>query len=193
MHQLNGVPRRGLAVLCLLTTLCSCGRQTPEQRLSEVRSYYKEMKSLTAQAELTADYGERVYSYQVQIDGNAEAGKMTVLEPENITGTVLEWADGETELEYDGVSLETGPLTAGGLSPADCIPAILNACQEGELLSLSEEKDGTLTAELKNPLDGSVTVTCVLDAESLALRQAELSENGRRVMTAVLTEFSPSV
>lgn len=192
MRQLDGVLRRGTAALCLLTTLCSCGGQTPEQRLTRVRSYYKEMQSLTAQAELTADYGERVYSYQVQMEGNAEAGKMTVLGPENITGTVLEWADGETGLEYDGVSLETGPLTAGGLSPADCIPAILNACQEGELLSLSEEKDGTLTAELKNPLDGSVTVTCVLDGESLNLRRAELSEGGQTVMTVTFTEFLPS-
>lgn len=96
-------PGQGLLTLtmagALLLTGCS-GGESAGDRLQAVQAAYGRLKQFSAQAEVTADYGERVYGYNVAIEGNLDAGAMTVTEPENIAGTVLTWTDGETELEY---------------------------------------------------------------------------------------------
>lgn len=190
MHLKYGVQRIMAVLFCALLTLCSCdSTSAPERQVRNVREQYEAMQSVTATAELTADYGDRVYCYQAELAGNAASGSMTVLTPENIAGTVLKWSDGETRLEYDGILLETGPLTASGLSPADAFPAVLTALTSGELKECSLSKEGILSAVFQSPSDPSVTVNCTLD-EQMVLLQAELAENGTRVLTMAFSDWN---
>lgn len=192
MHRFHGVRRITAGLSCLMVILSSCSA-TPERKMLAVQEYYSKVERLTAQADITADYGERVYSYTVVIDGNIHSGKMTVLSPENITGTVLQWSDGDTVLEYDGVSLETGKLTASGLSPADAVPVLLRTCAEGSILSCSQMDENILFAELENPLDSSVTLNCTFDSETMSLSHAELYCGGQRVLDMAFTELQLTI
>lgn len=190
MHLKTGVPKIIFVILSLSVLLSSCGGKTrPEQQVLSVRERYEEMKSVTAKASITADYGERIYSYEVDLSGNASAGSLMVETPENIAGTVLRWSDGETRLDYDDISLETGPLTAGGLSPADAVPAILTAITSGELKECSLSREGELSAEFQSLRESSVTVICLFDKEQV-LQKAELSENGRVVLTITFSHWN---
>lgn len=190
MHQFYGVRRILAGMLCLLFPLCAChAAPSPEQQIEEIRSLYTSAEAFTATAEITADYGERVYVYQVEAEGGSSAGSMQVTAPESIAGTVLQWAEDDTSLICDGVTLETGTLTQSGLSPADMIPTIFSALSSGTLSECSTDQEGILTAELQHPNDAAVTLTCRFDGESRMLKQAELAENGRRVLTMVFSDF----
>ena len=94
-----------LCALMLLLTACAGRADTPEARLYELRRSFSDSSALQAHAVVTADYGERVYSYTVDLSGNEQAGTMTVTEPENIAGTLLQWSVGTTQLSVEGVSL----------------------------------------------------------------------------------------
>ena len=112
--------RRSLLLLtatsALLLTGCTGGGSSAKSKLEAAQSVYRTMSGCTAQAEITADYGQRVYGYTVDLTVKGGSGVMTVKEPENLAGTVLTWSDGETQLAFDGAELDTGALSDSGLS-----------------------------------------------------------------------------
>ncbi|MCD8190527.1 MAG: hypothetical protein LUD78_09970 [Clostridiales bacterium] len=178
-----------LLLLCLPLGGCG-GAAKPEDAVREMRSLYQNAESVSGVADITADYGERVYTYTAAVEGSVSAGTLTVQAPENIAGTVLQWAEDATSLSYEETTLETGALSDSGLSPADAMPTILAACRAGVLAECAWEEDGgVLYAELENPEDESVTVSCWFDAESYVLQRSELAEEGTTVLTLVFSDF----
>ncbi|MEG2455096.1 MAG: hypothetical protein RSC08_02485 [Oscillospiraceae bacterium] len=124
--------KKGLCALMIsLCLLVSCGHgteetQTAEQLALEIRTELLGMTACTATAKLTADYGQRVYECTLDAAYSAETGgTLTVVEPALIAGVTVRIAPGSSVLEYDGISLETGPLTDSGLTPVGALPALL--------------------------------------------------------------------
>ena len=106
--------------------LSACGEGRESAGLdARFRRYYAALSSFTARAQVTADYGERVYQYELAMSGDLTQGSLEVLSPENIAGAGFSWAEGGGSMSYEGVSLETGALSEDGLSPADAMPMIL--------------------------------------------------------------------
>ncbi|MCD7844110.1 MAG: hypothetical protein LUG17_05760 [Clostridiales bacterium] len=192
MHLKQGVQRICFVVFCLLSLpLSGCGGASgPEDAVREMRTLYQSAESVSGVADITADYGQRVYTYTAAVEGTVSTGTLTVQAPENIAGTVIQWAEDATSLTYEETTLETGALSDSGLSPADAIPAVLASCRAGALVECACEEDGgVLYAELENPEDESVTVSCWFDAENYVLQRAELSEDGTTVLTLVFSDF----
>ena len=151
------------------------------------------LSGCTAQAEITADYGQRVYGYTVDLTVKGGSGVMTVKEPENLAGTVLTWSDGETRLAFDGAELDTGALSDSGLSPADAMPTILTACQGGEIVDCCmEEQAGAQVLHGTLDLDGDQggQIQCWFQPDSYGLLRAELSQDGVTVVTMQFSDFS---
>ena len=178
-----------LCVLCLCLTACAAGPEAPEVHVRALRRPFSDGAQVQGRAVLTADYGERVYTYTVDLSADAQAGTMTVTEPENIAGTVLQWSDGSTRLSCEDVTLETGPLS-DTLSPAQTVPVLLSCWQDGQLLACGWEDDQRLLfAQLEHPERDSLTVSCWFDAETLSLRRCALSEAGQTLLTLELSSF----
>ena len=154
------------------------------------------MSSIQASGRITADYGERIYQYDITCTGNAEAGELTVVSPEAISGTGTAWAEGETLLEYEGVSLETGPLSPDGLSPADALPVILSACQSGVILESGleggEDEEQILYLLTENPRTNAEESRVALWADPTdgRLLKAEIYWAGERVICLSFTDFA---
>lgn len=189
--------RRSLLLLTLTGTLlltgCAGGGSSAKRKLQATQSVYRTMSGCTAQAEITADYGQRVYGYTVDLTVKGGSGVMTVKEPENLAGTVLTWSDGETKLAFDGAELDTGALSDSGLSPADAMPAILTACQGGEIVDCCmEEQEGQEVLHGTLDLDGDQggQIQCWFRPENYGLLRAELSQDGVTVVTMRFSEFS---
>lgn len=192
MHLHLGAPKKNLFITTALALLLtSCGRgSSSEATIRELRSPFGADSVLTARAELTADYGERIYEYTVDIQGTEREGKLTVEKPENIAGTVLGWSDGSTTLTSEDVTLETGPLTERGLTPADALPTLLSACAEGTLLEYQPAgEDGLLYAQLEVPERSDETVSCWFEERSGALKRCTLAEQGVTVLTLEFSHF----
>ena len=189
--------RRSLLLLtvtsALLLTGCTGGGSSAKRKLEAAQSVYRTMFGCTAQAEITADYGQRVYGYTVDLTVQGGSGVMTVKEPENLAGTVLTWSDGETKLAFDGAELDTGALSDSGLSPADAMPTILTACQGGEIVDCCmEEQEGGQVLHGTLDLDGDQggQIQCWLRPDSYGLLRAELSQDGVTVVTMQFSYFS---
>lgn len=177
-----------LCVLCLCLTACAAGPEAPEVRVRALRRPFSDGAKVQGRAVLTADYGERVYTWTVAIDGSAQAGSMTVEEPDNIAGTVLQWSDGSTSLSCEDVTLETGPLS-DRLSPADAIPTLLSICQSGQVLECGWE-DELLYAKLSHPTEEGINALCWFGEDTL--RRCELTEEGKTLLTLDFSDFTLS-
>ena len=125
----------------LAVALCSCTESQEENQLAlQLREDFLSMTGCSGQMKITADYGQRIYSYAVTFSSNEERGMTLVLTaPEEVAGITATIEHGQTNLVYDGVRLETGPLNEDGLSPLDALPALITAVQSGCLMESGSE------------------------------------------------------
>lgn len=194
--------RRRLCALMmtLVLPLTACGgveESEAENLALEIRSRYLEMTACTGHLELTADYGQRVYTYGVDMAWEKEGEtRLTLTAPENVAGTVAHIANGETALEYDGVMAETGKLDEAGLTPVDAGPALLTCAREGFLAEcVLEEWDGAqrlhVTSRDPEKVPGSGVETQLwFQPDTGTLLRGEISEDGFTVITCEVTNFT---
>ena len=187
-----------MMTLCLLLSGCG-GRSIDEvdQLTLDLRGEYLALERVTAQMEIEADYGRRVYMYTIELDWQRE-GETTVslTAPENVAGITARIAEGETYLEYDGVSLETGLLDESGLSPLSAGPKLLSAAMDGFIAEsgfdvLGEAECLRLLCRDPEEAPGEGTeYTLWFDPVTWDLLRGEISVDGRRVITCGITSFT---
>lgn len=193
--------RKGLCALMIpLLLLSACGGGTAgdeaEQLALEVRAEYLSAVGCTAVLDLTADYGDRVFSCVLALDHTAgEETVLTVVEPELLAGVTARLKDGESLLEFDGVVLETGPISPEGLSPLDCVPFVWKEIQEGYISQWGFEPLGErecLRLSTSDPsLDPGEGTVCAVwfDRESHALLRAEVAVDGFTALRCAVSDF----
>ena len=195
--------RRKVCALMMIPALLltGCGKKSDGERaeelLTEVRGEYLEAAVCTGQAAITADYGQRVYTYDLTFSWQREGETvLTITSPENVAVAVARIAEGETVLEYDGVMVETGPLDADGLTPMGAVPALLACVREGYLAEcILEDWDGeerlhiTSRETEKSPGQG-VETQLWFDAATHMLLRGEISQEGTTVLQCDITGFA---
>ena len=184
-------------LICVLMTtllLAGCGKagvSEAEELALTVRGEYLAMESCAARAAVTADYGQRVYQYEMAVSVNGEETTLTLSAPETVAGLTARLTGEENLLEFDGVSVETGPLDDDGLTPVSALPALLEAARSGYMTACALEEDGALLRiDCGDPegTPGAGTETALwFDASTHALTRGEISVDGFR---AILCEFS---
>ncbi len=155
------------------------------------------MTACAATVYMTADYCQRVYEYTLTVSWQ-KGGEtlLTVVKPENIAGITARIENGSSYLEFDGASLETGLLSAEGLSPMEAVPAILEYIFSGYIAECDFETVGEarqLWICCRDPecTPGTGTEAAFwFDAESHALARAEMLSDGYTVIQCVFTDFT---
>lgn len=187
-----------IGIACLLV---SCGKgggkRETEELLQRLRGRYLELTACGGHGELTADYGQRVYTYGIDFVWRKEGETRLVLTaPENVAGAVAHIEKGETALEFDGVMLETGALDSAGLTPIDAIPALLTYAREGFVSSCvveeTEEKrilHVVCSDPEKSPGEG-IEADLWFDCDTLILLRGEISTDGVTVIQCEITDFT---
>lgn len=180
------VKRTALFVLMmtlLLFNACAGGDGKEERFLS----FREEAAAgaITAAAEVCADYGGTVYDFTLRCSGADGAYEVEVLSPENIAGIRARISGEGSELEFDGLILDTGDLTADGLTPVSALPTVLAAAAEGHVERLWEA-DGFLAAEIY--LSDTDTLTLWLDSADRP-SAAEIVSGGALVLSCRFTDW----
>ena len=175
----------------LLAGCGTAGVSEAEELALTIRGEYLAMDRCAVQAAVTADYGQRVYQYEMAVSVNGEETSLTLSAPETVAGLTARLSGEENLLEFDGVSVETGPLDGDGLTPVSALPALLEAARSGYITACALEEDGTLLRmDCGDPAGSPGTGTEIVlwfDASAHALVRGEVSVDGFRV---ILCEFS---
>lgn len=187
-------------VICVLMTallLAGCGaaeEDGAEELALTIRGEYLAMDSCAAQASITADYGQRVYQYELAVSVTEEETTLALTAPDTVAGLTARLSGEENLLEFDGVSVETGPLDSSGLSPVSAVPALLEAARSGYITACTLEEDRTLLRvdcgdPALSPGEGTET-SLWFDAATHALTKAEISVDGFRVILCDFKGFT---
>ena len=189
--------RLWLCVPMIALLLAGCGRlevSEAEQLALAVRGEYLELESCSAALEITADYGQRVYQFEMDAQVQGEDAVLTLTAPETVAGLTARWAGEAGTLEYDGVAVETGSLDPEGLDPVSAFPVLLEAARSGYLTACALEEDGTvLRVDCGDPAGtpGQGTETTLwFDGETGALLRGEIRVDGFRVIGCTCLEFT---
>jgi len=186
-----------MMLLCLLTA-CGQGESQGEELALQIRTELIAMASCSGEMEVVADYGDRVYDFVLDFsyekDGNTV---LTVVNPDMLQGITMTIEQGETMLTYDGASLETGQLSADGLSPISAFPTILSQMMEGYIAetaieTLSNETE-TVHVCIRDPeqTQGTGSETNIwFDTSTHLPVQAELSTDGYTVIRCDFLSFT---
>lgn len=135
----------------LLLTGCGGGVNEAEQEALAIRGEYLELSSWTAQAAITADYGQRICEYQMDMSVEGDQTTLTLTAPETVAGITAHMDGWDSALEYDGMMVETGPLDEKGLTPLSAVPALLEAVRSGYITACSRTENDLLRVGCGDP------------------------------------------
>lgn len=187
-------------MMTLLLSGCNAGgsgEESPDNLAAQIRGEYLSLSAWTATVSVTADYGQRVYDFVLDVSWEKDGETvLTVVEPELIAGITARLKEDGAYLEYDGASLSTGPLTGEGMTPLEAVPFLMEQLTSGYMARCDYEtwdEQQVLRADCRDPEGEEGTGSeCALyfDPDTHDLLRAELSYDGAVVLTAEFTDFT---
>jgi len=177
----------------LLLSGCTGGGVSEAEELAlTIRAECLQQTAWTTEASITADYGQRVYQYEVTASWDGAETTLILTAPETVAGLTARLRDGENRLEYEDVSLETGPLNEDGLSPVAALPVLWETARSGYITACGLEENGLLRVDYGDP-EGTpgrgTESTLWFQADTHALTAGEIRVDGFRVIRCDFTDF----
>ncbi|MGO5023668.1 hypothetical protein ACTQ4E_11310 [Lawsonibacter sp. LCP25S3_G6] len=183
--------------MMLLLAGCTPAKVSQAEELTlGLRGEYLEMTACSTHLSVSADYGQRVYSYEMDAALEEEELTLTLTAPETVAGMTAR-LDGETgTLEYDGVWVETGTLDDNGLTPLGAFSAMLEAARGGYITACAlDEEENLLRVDCGDPTASpgkGREVTLWFEPSTRNLVRGEVSVDGFRVILCECTDFVKS-
>lgn len=183
-----------MIALCLLLTGCG---ETPakETTAADLRGLYADASSCTMEATLRCSQEDRAWEGTLRCDYAAEGeSTIEVLSPEIIAGVkAIVTAEG-LALSCEDQTLNIGTLTEEELSPAVCLPRLMDALRSGWLLEENRETWGEtecirLTLDQTGSAGGKILSTLWLRLSDGAPVYAELAVEEEVIFTVEFTAF----
>ena len=188
LHNLGLIVIGALLAAALL--LAGCGRKTASQT-DALRQRYRDMQAAHMEAEITCHLETENRTFTVSCDWTPTGAGTTVTAPEALAGLTASVSGEDLTVSYDGAALSAGSLR--DVAPANCLPWLLRAMEEGYLVDAGQETLEGLDC-LRLALDttapgGKVLCTVWLGGDGAPL-YAEFSQDSRVVLTARLLSFT---
>ena len=190
--------RKALSCVLMITLLLSgcragSGGNTPEEEALALRETYQVLAGWSASADLSVCYTETVYDFSLDAQWRRDGETvLTVTAPELVAGITARVAQGETVLEYDGAGLSLGLLDDSGLTPVSAVTACMEQIQRGWMAS-SSINDAHLQISFQDPEredNAGTQFLLTFDRAGYALLSAEVSAQGRTVLSAQFSDFT---
>lgn len=193
---------RKLLSCVLMMTLLLAGCQavstgeTPEEAALAVREEYQALAGWSAVVDVSVCYSEEVYDFTLDVQWRRDGESvLTVTSPDLLSGITARIAQGETVLEYDGAGVSLGLLDGAGLTPVSTVTGIMAQIEKGYMAKCAwaGEGDCYLQIAFQDPEqeDGAGTrFLLTFDRSSHVLLSAEVSVEGKTVLTAELSDFT---
>ena len=171
-------------LLCLLT---ACGGKEPDamQAALDFRAALLEKGGCAFTAQITADAQDRVWQYTLRCEASYDGtARLELLAPEAIAGLTAEIDGADGKLRFDGAYVDFG-LTADGEPSPVAAPQTVFSCWTEQYIASAG--DGCVSYE--RGLGAKKLDVKTWFAEGVPVK-AELSRDGRLLMTLEITDFS---
>lgn len=181
-----------LILLLLLGLLfgCTSGEMTPLDEALAFRTALQSAGGCAFLAEVTADYGDEVYTFSLSCDTD-HTGTLhfTVTAPESIAG-ITGTVSGETgNLTFHDTVLSFSALADGQLSPLSAAYTAAQSWRSGYIRTCGVE-DGQLVMQVDATYDDNpISTETWLDREKGIPIFAEICYNGRRMLSVTISDF----
>ena len=175
------------AVLLLLS---GCANTTKEiERGMTLRTRLLQASSCSFRAEITADYGDLLYTFEMDCEGDADGEiNFTVTKPETIAGISGKITEENGALTFDRQALFFSLLTDDQLSPVSAPWIVLKTLRGGYLTSACVE-DGQLRLTVDDSYEeDALQLDIWLDEQDLPKR-VEILYDGRQILSVNVMDF----
>lgn len=189
--------RRLIAVALMMTmclTACRGADNEAEKEAIRKRTDLLSAGGCRLTAEVTADYGERVYEYTLECD-YAYQGKsdIKVIKPEIVEGLSATMEYGNTMLSFDGLSIDTGILAEPELTPLGAVIMMADAWSAGYISGTCFEAADDIECLYVSYLVGydndELEYRTWFDKASLKPVKGEIISDGRAVIMIKYTDI----
>lgn len=179
----------GVWVVVLLC-FSGCSNTSKEiERGMALRSRLLKSSSCSFYAEVTADYGDQLYTFGMSCQGDSVGDlTFTVNEPETISGITGTITSEGGNLTFDDTALHFERMADEQLTPVTAPWILLKTLRSGYLTSACEE-DGLLRLTIDDSYeDDALTLDVWLDGNDLPVR-SEILYDGRRILSLNVKNF----
>lgn len=177
-----------LAVLVVFLSGCSNTSREIERGMA-LRSKLLKASSCSFDAEITADYGDKLYIFSMACQGDSR-GDLTfqVTAPETIAGITGTIRPKNGQLTFDDTALQFDLMADGRISPVSAPWVFLQTLRGGYLTSAGTE-EGLVRLTLDDSYeDDALHVDIWLDDQDLPAR-AEILHGGRKILSLGVKSF----
>lgn len=175
-------------ILAVLLTGCS-SEEKGMDRVLQLRQNLQECTGCSFAVEITADYGDELYTFEVQCSMDEQGNlAFTISEPETIAGITGTITDTGGNLTFDDQMLAFPVLTDGLITPVSAPWVLLRTLRGGYLRACSESEAGLMVIIDDSYQDDSLQLDIWLDEEDLP-KEAEILWQGRRVVSMTVKDF----
>lgn len=156
-------------------------------RALALRAAFLKAETVTFDAQITADYQDRLYTFGMECATDAEGSvTFSVSEPEGIAGVTGTVSAGTGQLTFDGMALDFGLLAQGRISPISGSWIVMQCIRSGYIESFCEEK-GLFTISVRDCFEEDALCTEICFDSDDTLCSAEISYGGRRMLSVVFS------
>lgn len=176
--------------LIFLVFLCGCTNRSKELETGmALRSKLLKASSCTFDAELTADYGDKRFSFSMSCTGDDRGDlTFTVTAPESISGITGTVTQNSGKLTFDGTALQFDLMADGQVSPVSAPWVVLKTLRSGCITSACRE-DGAVRLSIDDSYeDDALHLDIWLDGEDLP-QKADIRYGDRRILSLVIKNF----
>lgn len=183
------VMKRLFCILLLFVVLCGCTKSEDVDVALGLRQKLLSGKGCTFRAKITADYGAKLYKFQMDCTGDSAGNiKFTVIEPEAISGITGTVSDKGGYLTFDGTALSFETIADGQITPVTSPWLFLKALRSGYIGSVGVQDTRTYVQIDDSYREDALHLDIWLDKESNPMR-AEILWRGRRILTLEIEDF----
>ena len=182
--------KRAAAVLVLRGMLTGCFSAKPElERGMELRTRLLAASGCSFDADITADYGDRLYTFSVECLGDEKGDlSFTVRKPESISGITGSISDSKGKLTFDDAALDFPLLTDGLLNPVSAPWVFFKTLRSGYITSAGVESEQLHLSIDDSFEDDALHLDIWLNDEDLPVR-AEILWDGQRYLSMDVNHF----
>lgn len=177
-------------VVCLVLLLTGCSLQNSElDRGMALRSKLLSAESVSFDAEITADYGDKVHNFSMECKTD-NLGNLTfsVTAPETISGITGTVTQDGGKLTFDETAVHFDLLAEELLSPVSAPWVMMKTLRSGYLRSAGMEEERLRLTIDDSYEDDALQLDIWLDGNDMPLL-AEILQDGRKILSLRVSNF----